>query len=113
MRPGHANSAFASHCKTAGGGACPPLPSPYCPLGLGELAGTGFDAWHPTVGPGGATRWLQSQAPAKAGSVITIRFAIWDAGNTQYDSTVLIDNFQWVANGGTVAVGTTPVPAPR
>ena len=104
---------FASHCKTADAGACPTLPSPYCPLGLADLVGTGYDAWHSAVGPGGATRWLQSQAPAKPGSVITVRLAIWDAGNTQYDSTVLLDHFQWVANGGTVAVGTTPVPAPR
>ncbi len=103
---------FASHCKTAGG-ACPALPSPYCPLGLADLQGTGFDTWHGTTGPGGATRWLQTDAPAQPGSVITIRFAIWDAGNTQFDSTVLVDNFQWIATGGTVVVGTHPVPAPR
>ncbi len=98
---------FASHCKS-GGGACPPIPSPYCPLGVNDLAGTGFDVWHSTVGPAGATRWLKTQAPAQPGSVITVRFAIWDAGNSQFDSTVLVDNFQWIATGGTVAVGTTP-----
>ena len=98
---------FASHC-ISGGGACPTIPSPYCPLGVGDLAGTGFDVWHSTVGPAGATRWLKTQAPAQPGSVITVRFAIWDAGNSQFDSTVLVDNFQWIANGGTVAVGTTP-----
>ncbi|HEY6463273.1 MAG TPA: hypothetical protein VIY73_24065 [Polyangiaceae bacterium] len=43
-----------------------------------------------------------------ATDVITIRFAMWDAGNALYDSTVLIDNFQWIASGGGVAVGTTP-----
>ncbi len=99
---------FATHCKS-GGGACPALPSPYCPLGVGDLAGTGFDVWHSTVGPAGATRWLSTQAPAKPGSIITVRFAMWDAGNTEFDSTVLVDNFQWIANGGTVAVGTKPV----
>jgi hypothetical protein len=72
------------------------------------MAGTGFDVWHTTVGPAGATRWLVTQAPAQAGSIITIRFAIWDAGNAQFDSTVLLDNFHWIATGGTVAVGTTP-----
>lgn len=98
---------FASHCKS-GGGACPATPSPYCPLGTGDLAGTGFDVWHSSVGPAGATRWLKTEAPAQPGSTITIRFAIWDAGNTEFDSTVLVDNFQWIATGGTIAVGTTP-----
>jgi hypothetical protein len=103
-------SRFASHC-ISGGGTCPALPSPYCPLGLTDLAGTGFDVWHTGVGPAGATRWLETQAPATPGSIITIRFAMWDAGNDEFDSTVLIDNFHWVASGGTV--GTTPVPAPK
>jgi hypothetical protein len=75
---------------------------------VNDLAGTGFDAWHTGVGPAGATRWLKTQAPAQAATVITIRFAIWDAGNALFDSTVLIDNFQWIAAGGTIAVGTTP-----
>jgi hypothetical protein len=100
-------SRFASHC-ISGGGTCPPLPSPYCPLGTGDLAGTGFDVWHSTVGPAGATRWLKTQAPATPGSIITVRFSIWDAGNPLFDSTVLVDNFQWLATGGGVAVGTTP-----
>jgi hypothetical protein len=101
-------SRFATHC-ISGGGTCPALPSPYCPLGTSDLAGTGFDVWHSTVGPAGATRWLKTQAPAKPATIITVRFAIWDAGNSQFDSTVLVDNFQWIANGGTVAVGTQPV----
>ncbi len=97
-------SRFASHCKTG----CPTAPNPFCPLGTADLAGTGFDIWHKNL-PGGATRWLKSQAPVAPGSIVHIRFAMWDAGNTQFDSTVLIDNFQWDATGGTVAVGTTPV----
>ena len=104
---------FASHCKATTGATCPATPSPYCPLGTGELAGTGFDVWQTKVGPDGATRWLQTQAPATPGSTITIRFAIWDAGNQEFDSTVLIDNFQWIATGGTIAVGTAPVPTPK
>ena len=103
---------FATHCKTAGG-ACPALPSPYCPLGLVDLQSTGFDTWHSSVGPAGGTRWLQTQAPVKGGSEITIRFALWDAGNAQFDSTVLIDNFRWIANGGAIAVGTVPVQTPK
>ncbi len=102
---------FATHCKS-GGGACPATPSPYCPLGLADLAGTGFDTWHGATGPAGATRWLKTQAPAQGGSIIKVRFAIWDAGNGQYDSTVLVDDFTWVATGA-VPLGTTPVPGPK
>lgn len=101
---------FASNClKGSNPSICPKIPTMYCPLGTGELAGTGFDTWHTTVGPAGATRWLATTAPATKASIITIRFAMWDAGNGQFDSTTLIDNFHWIANGGTVAVGTQPV----
>ena len=55
-------SRFASHC-ISGGGTCPTIPSPYCPLGVGDLAGTGFDVWHSSVGPAGATRWLKTRRP--------------------------------------------------
>jgi hypothetical protein len=102
---------FATHCLQ-GNGPCPPLPNPYCPLGLAELKSTGFDTWHSYVGPAGATRWLQTQAPADGGTIITIRFAIWDAGNALFDSTVLVDNFHWIATPG-VGVSTTPQPTPK
>jgi hypothetical protein len=102
---------FASHCRS-GGGACPAVPSPYCPLGMGDLSGTGFDVWHTSTGPAGATRWLETQAPAQAATVITIRFAIWDAGNPLFDSTVLVDNFHWIATGA-VPVITMPQPTPQ
>jgi hypothetical protein len=45
-----------------------------CPLGTGELQGTGFDVWNDA----GATS-----------------FVIWDAGDQSYDSTVLLDGFRW------------------
>jgi hypothetical protein len=34
-------------------------------------------------------------------------------GDGLLDSTALVDNFQWIANGGTVVVGTVPVPTPK
>lgn len=80
-----------------------------CPAGTNDLVGTGFDIWDDA----GATSWLQTQAPVEPGSEVTIRFAIWDTGDSAWDSTALIDNFKWVADGGTVSVGTTPVPIPR
>jgi hypothetical protein len=101
---------FASSCRKAGNATCPATPSPYCPSGLSELVGTGFDVWGGgTSVNGGATSWLQTSAPVVGASELTIRFTIWDTGNIQYDSTVLIDNFQWVATGGTVVTTTTPV----
>jgi hypothetical protein len=82
-----------------------------CPAGTGELSGTGFDgAWGDDAG---ATTWLKTSAPIKGGDEVTIRFAIWDTGDTAWDSTALVDSFQWVANGGTVGVGTEPIPDPK
>jgi hypothetical protein len=80
-----------------------------CALGDAELAGTGFDSWDDA----GGTGWLKTQAPVTGGDEVTIRFAIWDTGDTAWDSTALVDNFQWVANGGTVVIGTEPIPDPK
>jgi hypothetical protein len=98
-------SIFASNCFSG----CPSPPVPCCPSGPGDLAGTGFDTW----GDAGATSWLKTQAPVKGGETINVRFTIWDAGDQNLDSTVLVDNFQWVANGGTVAIGTVEIPDPK
>jgi hypothetical protein len=77
-----------------------------CALGIAELQGTGFDTWDDA----GATSWLTTTAPIKGGEEFSIRFAIWDTGDQAWDSTVLIDNFQWVADAGTVSVGTIKTP---
>lgn len=75
-----------------------------CPLGTNELLGTGFGTWDDA----GATSWLATTAPVEPGDLVTIRFAIWDTGDNAWDSTALIDNFRWIADGGTVTVGTEP-----
>jgi hypothetical protein len=80
-----------------------------CSLGTNALQGTGFDTWNDA----GGTSWLKTQAPVKGGEELSIRFAIWDTGDQAYDSTTLIDNFQWIANGGTVSVITDPIPTPK
>ena len=77
-----------------------------CPLGTAAMQGTGFNVWDDA----GATDWLVTQAPVDPASNVTIRFAIWDTGDAAWDSTALIDNFQWIANAGTVTIGTVPVP---
>lgn len=96
---------FASVCSFDFLANCPPPPNPYCPSGTAELSGTGFDTW----GDAGGTSWLKTQAPIKGGDEMTIRFAIWDTGDTALDSSVLVDQFGWIANGGTVSVGTEPI----
>lgn len=73
-----------------------------CALGTAQLQGTGFDVWDDA----GATSWLKTEAPVVGGQEVTIRFAIWDTGDQAWDSTVLVDSFQWIANGGTVTVDT-------
>ena len=59
-----------------------------CPKGTSELVGTGFDGR-------GATGWLTTSTPVVPGEVIKLRFAVWDAADDGFDSTVLIDNFTW------------------
>ncbi|WP_437580205.1 hypothetical protein [Sorangium sp. So ce887] len=80
-----------------------------CELGPDELEGTGFGLWDDA----GATRWLRTQAPVTGGEQLKLRFMIFDTGDDARDSTALVDGFKWVANGGTVAVGTTPVEDPQ
>jgi hypothetical protein len=95
-------------------GTCPSPPNPYCPSGTAELAGTGFDKVDKEWGGAGATSWLKSQAPVKGGTDITIRFAMWDTGDDNFDSSTLIDDFQWIATpGSNVTVGTAPIPNPQ
>jgi hypothetical protein len=48
----------------------------------------------------GATAWRTTEAPVTPGKDVTIRFAIWDTGDQNFDSTVLIDDFQWIATPG-------------
>ncbi|UJR81422.1 choice-of-anchor L domain-containing protein [Sandaracinus amylolyticus] len=80
-----------------------------CDLGTGPLASTSYDdsaecgVQPPFLGiPGNAgpvgasTGWLRTQVPVEGGSIITLRFAIWDAGDPDLDSLTLIDSFTWL-----------------
>lgn len=89
--PVSVNNGFLEVCpaQTAGGKSFP------CAQGTAQLVGTGYDEMMRT-GPHAATGWLITQAPVTPGSEITLRFAIWDAGDHILDSLVLIDNFTWV-----------------
>ncbi len=83
-----------------------------CPLGYGEINGTGFDSniLNLTGIPGSAaTSWLTTTAPVESpGDNIELLFAIWDSGDGRLDSTVLVDNFRFELEEG--AVGTIPTP---
>ena len=86
-----------------------------CPGGAAELGGTGFGVegkWcllsNTKSTNGGATGWLTSQAPVQPGETFTLELMIWDTGDGVLDSSVLLDNFQWV--GGAVVVPETERP---
>ncbi|MCS6900849.1 MAG: choice-of-anchor L domain-containing protein [Polyangiaceae bacterium] len=65
--------------------------------GESELAGSGFEDH-------AASAWLTTQVPVPSGQIIYLRFAIWDSGDGALDSTTIVDNFQWSAEGGTGVV---------
>lgn len=89
------------------------VPGDPCQANSAEMGGTGFDVWNCGFNDGyaGGTSWLHTQAPVTGGQTFTIRFAIWDTGDSLLNSTSIIDNWVWIANGGTVMIGTTPVPS--
>lgn len=80
-----------------------------CPLGPSSLSGTGFDTVDDPFSPAphGATGWLVTRAPVTPGSLVRMRFAVWDSADGNLDSTVLLDDFHWSAAEG---AGTEPRP---
>lgn len=78
------------------------------------LTGTGYDG---NCGGGqicgGSTNWLLTQAPVLAGETITFHNSIWDTGDHVWDSTVLVDNWQWSASpSGIQTLPNPPNPPP-
>jgi hypothetical protein len=85
-----------------------------CPLGTGQLEGTGIlgSFQYPDGTPytrGGATGWLSSRADVVRGETLTLRFAVWDAGDNSLDTTALVDHFAWTVASGAQS---PPPPAP-
>ena len=68
-----------------------------CPLGVDSLKDTGFDQIDDPFSPAphAATGWLTTRARVTPGSIVRLRFAIWDSADGNLDSTVLIDDFHW------------------
>jgi hypothetical protein len=73
------------------------------------LAGTGFDRANPRpqyapVGEGycgsnnllgGGTGWWTVRGNVSPGETMELRLVLWDTGDANYDSVVLLDGFQW------------------
>jgi hypothetical protein len=96
----------------------PPTSPPLsvCAAGPSELGGTGFGDTGPTgcgtndvtATLGASTGWLTTSAPIQPGEQFTLELMIWDAGDANLDSSVLVDHFQWL--GGSVTTVTKPAP---
>src|SRR5262249_17795593 len=84
-----------------------------CSLGDSGLVGTGFGQDTAFGQDHGSTGWLSTKAPVQGGEIITMRWAVYDSGDGVLDTSTLVDNFQWIATGGTVAVGTNPIGTPK
>jgi len=59
-----------------------------------ELSGTQFTN-------DGATGWYQANGTAVPGELLQLTFAVFDMGDSAYDTTVLVDNFRWDCEGCT------------
>jgi hypothetical protein len=76
----------------------------------GALLGTGFDVGDGIcpVGSmganGGGTGWLEVAGNVAGGEIITVRMAIWDGSGHLFDSTVLVDDWQWSLDAATPGI---------
>lgn len=115
--PVNVNLGFFDRCTpnvetTCSGTGTPQVST--CPGGPAELAGTGYGrVSNSSVSfdrnayckdnstGGGATGWLETQAPINPGEKFSIDFMIWDTGDALLDSSVLVDNFRWLVDNVT------------
>lgn len=82
-----------------------------CQEGAGPLAGTGFETPQNEVCPiGGATRWFEVRGGVIPGQEVSLRIALWDVGDTLFDSTAIVDDFRWSTALIDPASGATPLP---
>ena len=107
--PVSVNNAFLDVCACDGAsqGPCEAGGKVFeCAMGDAELFGTGYG---PDTEPEGhaATSWLVTEAPAAPSETVSIRFAIYDSKNGEFDSLTLVDNVRWLARS---AYGTSRVP---
>ncbi len=87
----------ATGCDTLGGASAITT----C-TGVDNLAGTGMDRTEANSCDadsieGGGTGWLETSGNVKPGEIITVRIAVWDAGDHVLDSLAVVDAFRWNA----------------
>ena len=58
-----------------------------------HLAGTGYSS------DGGATGWYKATSGVTPGETFTLAFAIFDMGDSIYDTTAILDNWKWDCDG--------------
>jgi hypothetical protein len=82
--------------------------------GGGHHGGEEEDAG-PDTTSGGATSWLTSTAPLESGETMSLEFIIWDTGDWNWDSSVLIDNWVWqpTVTSSTPITQPSPPPTPK
>ncbi len=99
--PVNVNSGFFEVCSPASkaGRTFP------CAMGRGELSATGYDV---DGTEDGATGWLETKAAVVPGEEITISFMIWNTGDHELQSAVLLDDWRWGAEGTTGPTTTRP-----
>ncbi|HEY8378112.1 MAG TPA: choice-of-anchor L domain-containing protein [Nannocystis sp.] len=61
--------------------------------GAPALSGTGFSK------NGGGTAWYRATGGVNPGETFTLAFAIFDMSDSIYDTTAILDNFQWDCDG--------------
>jgi len=66
---------------------------PNCQGADPHLNGTGY------ISDGGATGWYTAIGGVKPGETFGLAFAIFDMGDSSFDTTALIDNWQWDCEG--------------
>jgi hypothetical protein len=106
------NTPFLTHCtaNTPTGCMGAVTGTAACPSGPNDLMGTGFYnlgtyCTNQSTG-GGSTGWLTATAPVKGGETITLQLILWDTGDANWDSSVLVDHLRWY--GMPQAAGTKP-----
>ena len=75
-----------------------------CPAAETDLTGTGYGC--STFS--NSTGWLRTTWPIYGGEFFTLTFHVHDTTDGKYDSTILLDNFQWIDTPLTSA-GTAPI----
>jgi hypothetical protein len=92
----------------SGGGTCgdTDVDPSSCQLGVNFLAGTGFEK--PTTGScviGGGTFWLTTSGNVNPGKIVELRIAIFDLGDSAWDSLAILDGFKWLTTATVPGTG--------